>query len=100
MAPHEALGMKTPAMVYVKSERKYEGSVEYIEYPGGYISRQVNDRGYINHKGRRVFITNALGGYNVGLKTQGKSSCEVWFNNTLLGEIYLKSFVLKSILEK
>src|SRR4030042_1292737 len=98
--PHEALGMKTPAMVYVKSERKYEGPVEYIEYPGGYISRQVNDRGYINHKGHRVFITNALGGYNVGLKTQGNSSCEVWFNNTLLGEIDLKLFLFKSILEK
>jgi transposase InsO family protein len=98
--PHEALRMKTPAMVYVKSERKYDGPVEYLEYPGGYISRQVNDRGYINHKGHRVFITNALGGYNVGLKMQGKSSCDVWFHSTLLGEIDLKSFVFKSILEK
>lgn len=97
--PHESLAMKTPEMVYEKSKRKYEGSVGYIEYPGGYVSRQVNDRGYINHKGRRIFITNALGGYNVGLKIQGKTN-DVWFNNTLLGEIDLQSFMFKSILEK
>lgn len=98
--PHESLSMKTPAMVYVKSERKYEGDIVFIEYPGSFKSRQVNDRGCINHKGRRIFITNALGGYNVGLKMQGKDSSEVWFNSTLLGEIDLKSFMFKSILEK
>lgn len=98
--PHEGLLMKTPAMVYIKSERKYEGSVDFIEYPGGYKSRQVNDRGYINHKGHRIFITNALGGYNIGLKNKGANLIEVCFNNTLLGEIDLKSFVFISSLEK
>jgi len=98
--PHESLAMKTPEMIYKKSSRKYEGSIGFIEYPGGYVSRQVNDRGYINHRGKRIFITNALGGYNVGLKKNGSNINEVWFNNTMLGEIDLKSFVFQSILEK
>jgi transposase InsO family protein len=98
--PHESLSMKTPCMLYVKSEIRYEGHVEYIEYSRSFISRQVNDRGYINYLGRRIFITNALGGYNVGLKKNDVNLKEVWFNNTLLGEIDLKSFMFKSILEK
>lgn len=97
--PHESLSMKTPAMVYCKSERQYEGSVDLLEYPKGFKSRQVNDRGYINYNGHRIFISNALGGYNVGLKARGNISCEVWFNTTLLGEFDLKSFVFKSSLE-
>ena len=68
--------MKTPEMVYEKSKRKFDGHIHFIEYPGGYTSRQVNDRGYINHKGHRIFITNALGGYNVGLKSKGRSALE------------------------
>jgi hypothetical protein len=55
---------------------------------------------FICHKGRRIFITNAPGGYNFGLKNQGKNSCEVWFNAALPGEIDLNACVLKSILEK
>jgi len=96
--PHESLKMKTPEMVYEKSKRKFDGHIHFIEYQGGYTNRQVNDRGYINHKGHRIFITNALGGYNVGLKSKGRSALEVWFNITLPGEIDLNCFMFKSIL--
>jgi putative transposase len=33
--PHEALGMKTPAEVYQRSERAYKGTPEDIDYGGG-----------------------------------------------------------------
>jgi transposase InsO family protein len=98
--PHESLAMKTPAAVYANSDIKYDCSIDLIEYPRTFKSRQVNDRGYINHLGRRIFITNALGGYNVGLKKKNNSYSEVWFNSTLLGEIDLNSFMFISILEK
>src|SRR5947209_20546883 len=32
--PHEALGMKCPAQVYEKSDRKYKGTPEDLEYKG------------------------------------------------------------------
>jgi putative transposase len=96
--PHEGLGMKKPADVYKRSERKYEGPIEGIEYPGGYISRQVNDRGYINHKGKRIFLTNALGGFNVGLRADRKGSVEVWFGDNHLGKINLQTFVFETMI--
>jgi transposase InsO family protein len=96
--PHESLGMKTPASVYFKSPRKYQGICYHIDYPKGFTSRQINDRGYTNYKGHRVFISNAIGGYNVGLKPAGKDSIAVWFNTTCLGEFDLNTFVFNSIL--
>lgn len=96
--PHESLGMKTPFMVYKKSDRKYDGENDWLVYPRGFFSRRVNNRGYINHKGRRVFITNALCGYNVGLKSLDKSQAEVWFEKNLMGKMDLKTFLFKSIM--
>jgi transposase InsO family protein len=85
--PHEALGMKVPADVYVKSPRKY--SMEHVElvYGKGFKTRYVNDRGYINYDSRRVFIGNPFSGYHVGIKEFVDKPLEVWFNNIMLGVI-------------
>jgi transposase InsO family protein len=96
--PHESLGMKTPASVYEKSERKYE-EFDGFDYPPGFQSRQVNNRGYTNLKGRHVFISNAFNGYNVGLKIT-ETGWEVWFETRLIGWIDPVSFVLVSVQEK
>lgn len=98
--PHEALGMKTPAMLYEESERTYAHATLEWDYPGGYGCRQVNDRGYFNYQGHKIFLTNALGGYRIGIKPGRKGRAEVWFFKTLLGEIDLQAFVFKSILDK
>jgi transposase InsO family protein len=93
--PHEALGMKVPADVYVKSERKYPG--EYIElcYTKGFITRYVNDRGYINYENKRVFIGNPFTGYHIGLKMNNDPSIEVWFSNMLLGKINTDNWLIE-----
>lgn len=96
--PHETLGMKTPASVYEKSDRRYE-EFDGFEYPPGFQSRQVNNRGYTNLKGRHVFISNAFNGYNVGVKIT-EEGWEVWFETRLLGWIDPVSFVLISVQEK
>jgi transposase InsO family protein len=85
--PHEALGMKTPAQVYVKSERKWDGKETEIEYGGRMRSRQVNDRGYFNYKRRRIFAGNPFAGYNIGIKTLKEGGMEIWFDNFKLGEV-------------
>lgn len=97
--PHEALGMKTPAMLYVESERTYAHACLEWDYPSGYGCRRVNDRGYFNFRGHKIFITNALGGYRIGIKSKSKLAAEVWFFKNLLGEIDLQDFVFKSILD-
>jgi transposase InsO family protein len=98
--PHEALKMDTPVMVYQKSERPFDEVPDWLVYPRGYISRNVNDRGVINHKGRRIFITNALCGFKVGLKPIEKSTLEVWFEYLNVGQIDLKSFMFRSIMKQ
>jgi transposase InsO family protein len=97
--PHESLSMNTPSLIYYKSERLYDGITDWLVYPHGYISRKVNDRGVLNHKGRRIFITNALCGYNVGLKPKDRSILEVWFDCNLIGNIDLKTFMFRSIMK-
>lgn len=98
--PHESLQMKTPAMIYVKSDRLYDGIPDWLVYPKGYISRNVNDRGVINHKGRRIFITNALCGFKIGLKPIDINKFEVWFERNLMGYIDLKTFIFRSIMKQ
>jgi transposase InsO family protein len=85
--PHEALGMKTPAEVYQRSERTYAGTPEDLEY-GGSQTRRVNKRtGQICYRAQPLFITTALGGWSVGLKAQQNGLVEVWFSQLLLGHI-------------
>ncbi len=82
--PHETLGMKTPSDVYVKSERKYDPEDVLIEYGKGYRSRMVNDRGFCNFRGKRLFVGNPFAGYNVGVK-ESKDNIEIWFDDFLIG---------------
>lgn len=97
--PHESLGMKTPASVYKKSTRRYE-KFDAFEYPSGYRSHMVNDRGYIHCGGRRLFLTNALNGYNVGVRGNRGTGWEVWFEKEFMGRIDPVSFVFTSEMKR
>jgi len=93
--PHEALGMKVPADVYVKSDRKYPGEYIELHYGKGYITRYVNDRGYINYDNRRVFIGNPFTGYHIGFKMNADAPIEVYFSNVLLGKINSDNWLIE-----
>jgi transposase InsO family protein len=60
--PHEALGMKTPATVWNKSERKYQPQTPAWEYEMGTEVRQLADQGQLHLSGRRWEISRALAG--------------------------------------
>ena len=81
--PHERLGMKCPAEVYSKSERKYEGTPEDLEYKG-MESRKVAKWGSISWGSRWVFISGALAGWSIGLERCGQGKRNVWFGRLLL----------------
>lgn len=82
--PHASLEMKTPSDVYKKSAKEYKPENVIIVYGKGYKSRTVNDRGFCNYKGKRIFVGNPFAGYNVGVReTDGE--IELWFDDFLIG---------------
>ena len=84
--PHEALDLRTPAEVYRFSERKWAGRVDQLSYPG-MRTRKVSERGAIKMEARRVFLSTALAGWNVGIKARSDGSWEVYFAQLLVGTI-------------
>lgn len=97
MRPHEALDMKTPAEVYVKSKRKYKDNLGEINYPSNYQLRKVNQVGVIKLFDEKYFITTALKGYHVGLKTINNEEFEVYFSEYMLGIINVNTVSFKAV---
>lgn len=65
--PHEALGMQTPASVYVPSPREYPARVPEIDYPDTMLVRTVKSHGHFRWKHHDVFLSEVLWGERVGL---------------------------------
>lgn len=84
--PHAALGMRMPREVYEHSQRKWEGTPETIDYPG-MAKRKVNKIGEIGYEGHRIFLSQALAGWEVGLRPCGEGVMEVYFSRLLLGNL-------------
>jgi len=89
--PHEALSMKTPAEIYRKSERPYEDCSRDLEYPANLLPRKINPRGAIKLSGVSYFISQALGGWTVGMEPLGNECYAVWFDRLRLAEIDAKT---------
>lgn len=65
--PHEALGMRTPASVWQKSERRYDPNPAPWQYEEGAVVVKVGSAGQIWAHHRRWEITMALAGQSVQL---------------------------------
>ena len=83
--PHEALAMRTPAELYLVSERKYDGTPAALEYDA-MGSRKVNGSGNIKWEGEHYFLSTSLAGWNVGVQSVNEA-LNVWFGRLLLGQI-------------
>ena len=92
--PHESLKMKTPASIYSKSQRQYDGEFVEFEYPINYRKRFVNNRGFVNYQGKRYFVGNPFGGYNIGITISDEGQLDVWFGDSLLGYFDKESLLL------
>ena len=82
--PHEALGMRTPAELYRDSQRAYGGTPDQLDYEG-IASRRVSPKGTIKFEARRVFLSTALAGWDVGLAPRPDGNFEVLFTRLPLG---------------
>ena len=84
--PHEALAMKTPAEVYSLSTQPYTGKRPHFSYPDHFVVRRISHKGDMRFDGKRIFVTEALDGWDVGVEQlPEKRLLRVWFTDLCLG---------------
>jgi transposase InsO family protein len=94
--PHEALGMRTPAEVYCKSQRPFPNQPHELSYPAGFLTRKVNQAGAIRLHAVRLTISTAVSGWHLGLKPSGADGFLVYFGPLCLGVIDLRTEAFKA----
>jgi putative transposase len=82
--PHQALAMKVPADVYVRSPRVYRG-LDDLTYPFHDATFTVTNCGRICFHGRKVNLSHAFAGQNVGVTQVGERIWLVTFMQYDLG---------------
>jgi putative transposase len=82
--PHQALGMQVPSKLYQPSARIWSGTPDSISYPQ-MAARRVRKSGELLYEGQRIFISQALSGWDVGLRPRADGALEVYFCQLLLG---------------
>jgi putative transposase len=85
--PHEALGQRPPARVYVASPRSYPSRLEDPWYDATHQVRHVRCNGTIKWEGDFVFVSTALHGEAVGLAETARGDWTVRFMHVELGRI-------------
>lgn len=83
--PHEALGYRTPADVYVAAARPYPLKVPEIECPDGMLQRRVSSAGELTWKHQDTYLSRVLAGERVGLLEVEEHLFEVYYGPLLLG---------------
>ncbi len=86
--PHEALGQKTPASIYVPSTRSMPSKLPDIMYPDHFELRKVQPVGTIKWRGSHVWLTEVLAGETVGLTETDNGRWDVFFGPVRLGTIH------------
>jgi len=83
--PHEALGQKRPATVYVSSPRPYPEVLPPIEYAGHLLTRKVDHSGMVRWKNKeRLFLSHTLHGETVGLEEIDDGVWSLYYGPVLL----------------
>lgn len=82
--PHAALEMRVPAQLYTASPRVWSGSTPVLSYPG-MTTRRVQRRGQFIYENQPIFVSSALSGWDIGLRSTGTETLEVYFAQLLLG---------------
>lgn len=86
--PHEALGLRTPAEVYVRSKRSMPAVLPEHEYPDAFEVRRVRRDGAIKWGSGYVFIGEAVAGELVGVEPIDDGSWLVHLGPMELGVLH------------
>jgi putative transposase len=82
--PHEALGQRVPASLYVPAAVAYSRKITEPEYPSHWPVRKV-DGGQMRWMSQRIFVSHALTGKTLGWEPVGEGAWKVWFYRHWLG---------------
>ena len=85
LRPHEALGMETPASLYVPSPRTFPARLAELEYCVGWQRRRVFSGGDFNWKNQPVFVSEVLRGETIGLEPLDDRHWRTYFGPVFLG---------------
>lgn len=94
--PHEALGQKPPASIYLRSRREYPGKLPEIEYPQSFSVRQVKANGCFKWQDRELYLSGALAGERIGLKAIDNGTWRIYFSFQPIGIMEEKNLSIKS----
>jgi transposase InsO family protein len=86
--PHESLGMRTPAEVWRKSERRYDPNPPAWQYPEGAEVKRLEAHGALHLNGTRWQISRLLAGEYVQLE-RIQQRVLIFYRHTLIREIDL-----------
>ena len=86
--PHESLGMKTPAKIYVPSTRPMPHKLPEIEYPDHFEVRYVSATGGIKWKCDWYNVSSVLVGEYVGLEEVDDDQWDIYFGPIKLGRLH------------
>lgn len=83
--PHQALNDITPSKVYRRSKTKHNNIEHPLEYSSNLLQRFVNEQGQFKFAGKRIFISKAFGGENIGLEFTSDSMVNIFFADCCVG---------------
>lgn len=83
--PHEALDMRTPAELFVVSERSYPSRLQQPEYDAEWQVRSVGPCGTMRWNNAKIFVGSVLAGERIGLEPIGDGEWKLWFFGLPLG---------------
>ena len=88
LRPHEALGLRPPALAYRASRRQLPDRLQAWTYPAAWRQRRVSPDGRLFWQGRQRFVGRAFGGEVVGLQTIQPGVWKVFLGSDLLGVLH------------
>lgn len=82
--PHDALGGKVPADLYKVVEPRRPTPVSYV-YPAHVYVRRAHSDGHVSFRSDRIFVGEAVSGYEIGLEVLDAMRVRAWFRDVDLG---------------
>jgi len=83
--PHEAIAQRYPSELYRPGPKPSSLDPLRLHYPSPMLERYVKSGGEFNFCGRLYFLSEALSGYNIGLKPIAVGKFEIFWDQLLVG---------------
>jgi transposase InsO family protein len=83
--PHESLDYQTPAHCYAKSLRAFPRRVPEVSYDAGIVVRRVSQKGDLNWKNKRLFVSEIFAAQSLGLRPNHDRYYEVLYGPLVIG---------------